>query len=1695
MKKQKIISLIVVFAMLMSMFTFAFNVSAQTDSGTQNNESTQPEIDPYDFDVFDDYGVYIYAGNSETPDTASGMNILDYGDKKSYDNRIYHIEDDLETIKAFPANDNIHKAYNVATNGMFDDVKYITRSSDGAWGYRSIGGKDAFWSTRNIRYDSRYSFDEQEGTHSGAGNVDLPGSMYFNLNNDIIAENVPNVTFLIEYYDIAGNITFQYLNTNFVNNGYKGSSFTIKGTGTNTWKTARFQVTDAKMDKDWDKTGLANETGNIKVSGPKSDYYISKVLLIPTLTYTNIINPPQPDENLKNHNDGVEWWTLAQQKGVYISASNPAAGIGLSANLSNRLYDFSDSTDVEDFGTSLSNKKTIDQIKELGFNYATLGTSDGGVKISSATSGDGITKDTFFTTKNHRNSTSYNIGGNMYFAVTSDTITSEDDDVYVLIEYLDTDPNMGVSQQSNGTFMYKNQSSISTVFAVNHDDNTEKGDYYSYPSFYRHNTNVWRTVALPLYGSELTNTNTQTGLSDGKHDIKISANNVPMHVSRVGVVKMSDVEKAQHTYHAPETTGAAPTIWLAGDSIVETLDADAYPREGWGMELGNYFVKKAIVDASSYEYDENGYKVVNAVRDGVEVINRAKGGKSTRTFLNQVDPTAGPNATDTRWDDIKNGAKKGDYLFVSFFINDVSNRTTVQTNPFLTGDPGDRFSQRANIKEFKDECDKIGVNLVLVTPASNRIPGGHQNNHISSLKAQAKELGVPVIDVRTYHEALVKALSEGNDGYDGDKTKLIFNHILDKEINPEYSSSLGYADDTHINQTGAKEVCKIIVSEIQRKASSFESMKQLAKWIDTSKNLETMSVPDHQTEDFNYVSAQQSYIVNDEESDDWAEGEVQLKITVTNVLNTKNTANAYLALFAESGELKDIKKSEAAELEAGESATLVTNKMTVATKEGYMLRKFVWNSKMAPVQLSKGLVVIDGEGHNRRATLRWAVSKDLENATYEIYRDGLKIGTAEGCGYTDEDVQRGTHTYQVNAVDEAGDIIGQSAPEKVTVTGIYDVKQDKDVYFAKADINAMGNIANITHGINLISDGTLYTANEAKQALNLTDEQIQASVNNKGLVYNGAPYVCTDTGDAAHNTVRVLDKYGNERVAWLTSNAYRVSSKSEIQTYLYIVGKNTNNLTTSDKQLSVFIEYLGNKEAPDIHYYGFVTDDKGTEDTSDDTTEYKICDAKAKLTTGVTGDWRIARYDINNAYFTSDTPFSKDAPFRIASGNKAPSYISSVMVVKGDVQKANNVLASLNNMEFSNARVRNGNEKYPDGISIDFTSGEAVKCGMDVYIPENVSSDGHSEIAVADDGTGYFGTLATTQTSGEPKQAYLYFKADPEYIFGASDMYTVEVTYKADYDENLYLTTSFYDKNANKASLSNSSQNVAKLTKNETDNWQTVTFAVENPCAMYFDNGGAMLRLNIPMDPENDDKQLKVSKVVIKNASSVPVKFDSEGNANDDRVTLHIAADSIAAYYTPDRVAKNGITGWGMVIGDYLTDVVGINNQATPGASTVTFENMPQIMSSLKEGDYVLISFGHNDQMSNKWVSIDDYKANLTNWIKQIREKKAIPVLVTMIPQGQVSTKILRQSDSFDDRRTAVSQVAQSQNVMLVKLGEQMFADEAAGVLTGNYVTEMYCDEGADNRTHLVEKGARYVAEIIVNSMKQQSTSFAKYVK
>jgi len=1563
----------------------------------------------FDFSAFEKYGAYIYA--SDTGDVMKGINILSYDDSKSYDNRLYHYVGDKAYIAENTSDTDLSGAYSKLTyaNSNSVEYEYLTRRQDGAWMYKTIAGKDAFFTVKNIR-------------NRDGGSMKCVGCMYFNLTDDLIDEIDNNVTFIVEYYDTGiGDITFNYCNTGFENDGnYSTSAFKITTTGTNTWKTKVVSVTDAKMDKDWSKTALGNGTASIKVQGNSNEYYISKLMIIPTDTYNNIINPPTDDElNMDKHNDGVNWWNIAKTKGTYLDASGVASG--MSAYQAN---------------------------------------------ISRGESIDGITKDAFETS------------GSLCFSVDGEKIT--DNDLYIVIEYLDYDANMGVTQNSNGTFGFSNQSKISVNVAK------KSGSNMLLPWFNRHNTNTWKTVAIPVDDALVCASNTNTGLGDGKQDIRINANGVKTLISRIGVVKKSDIPASSHIYYEPENIAEGPTLWIAGDSLSESVDkADSYPREGWAMEFGNFFIKETISDAGSYYYDSDGNRTVTKVNNGVTVINLARGGKSTRSFLNQQDPTIGPDATDTRWDEIKQNAKRGDYLFVSFCINDVGNRTTVQTNPYLVGDAGDRFSHRANIKEFKTECDKLGINLVLVTPAVGRGLGDGQDAHIASLHSQGAELGVPVLDMRTYHKELVQALKAGSNQseYPHDKSKLIFNHILDSDINAEYNAAaLGTQDNTHVNQRGAIEISKIIVSEIKRKSDSFESMKKLSEWIDASKDIATMDVPKHQTNGMNFQVSDVKYIVDGEEKDNYQKGNVSVKINVNNNGNSATDAVVYLALYDGDGNLKKSVMSDKVNVEPKGTSQIITPEITVPELDGYTLCKYVWTDSMKPLKDSR--ITLFAQGWNRKATLEWRIEREYGDVNYEVYRDNLHIATVAGGGYSDTGVERGEHIYQINVVDKSGNIIDQSPCASVTVTNLYEVKQNKNVFYAKAHIPSTGKKQDMDGGIYVVDGNQVYFAKDAKIGLSLTDEQIKESYGTGTNKFMGAPLVTTG-GDYSHKTVKVKDIYGVEKTAWMAATMYRPTTGANTEGMLYVDESNVSNFSDTNEKIVIFIEFLANRNAPSIQYWGKTVGDDGTVTPELKTTE-------AKYFSGVTGDWRNARYEITDAYFTETTSMKNNSMFRIRSGKDKPLYVSSIVVVKGNETYGQKVMNNFTNLEFREASYMSMGNKYPDGVSIDFSSGTPVKCGMDICYKETGTSDNTGEVAIADDGVGYYGTKQVILDNGALKGTYLYFKADPTYIWGASDKLKVDITYKADYDTDLVVTMPTYDKKKQFADINSQSLVVKKLCKNLEDNWQDASFIIDNASALYLDNYGALFRMNIMQSRAEPEKQLRISKIRITNMSGSDVCITN--SVASDKPKIYVAGDSIAAYYRPDKIEASDIMGWGQTIGDYL-DGIDVINKAVPGSCTQDFGHMESITDNAKKGDYVLIFFGHNDQRTDKWVEIEDYKATFAKWIDAIREKQAVPVLITMIPQGKVSTKALYDRDTYKQRRKAVIEVAQSKDVTLVQLGEKMLKDEANGVITGEDIVSMYCDEGGDNRTHITPIGARYVAGIIVDSMKQQLPHFSTYVK
>lgn len=158
--------------------------------------------------------------------------------------------------------------------------------------------------------------------------------------------------------------------------------------------------------------------------------------------------------------------------------------------------------------------------------------------------------------------------------------------------------------------------------------------------------------------------------------------------------------------------------------------------------------------------------------------------------------------------------------------------------------------------------------------------------------------------------------------------------------------------------------------------------------------------------------------------------------------------------------------------------------------------------------------------------------------------------------------------------------------------------------------------------------------------------------------------------------------------------------------------------------------------------------------------------------------------------------------------------------------------------------------------------------------------------------------------------------------------------------------------------------------------------------------------------------------------------------------------------------------------------------------------------NNLKEGDYVFIEFGHNDEKIDKpgvGVSIDEYKKNLSRFVNEARSKKAIPVLLTPITRRSFKNGVFTETHGlYPD---AVRTVADSLHVPLIDMHKKSIAlitsmgDEPSKALY-NYLEAGHKNypEGKKDDTHFSPLGAKKIAALAVEGIKELKLDLVKYL-
>lgn len=168
-------------------------------------------------------------------------------------------------------------------------------------------------------------------------------------------------------------------------------------------------------------------------------------------------------------------------------------------------------------------------------------------------------------------------------------------------------------------------------------------------------------------------------------------------------------------------------------------------------------------------------------------------------------------------------------------------------------------------------------------------------------------------------------------------------------------------------------------------------------------------------------------------------------------------------------------------------------------------------------------------------------------------------------------------------------------------------------------------------------------------------------------------------------------------------------------------------------------------------------------------------------------------------------------------------------------------------------------------------------------------------------------------------------------------------------------------------------------------------------------------------------------KLTLEFSGKRPAVCAIEITPNPEAVTVFVLGDSTVA----DQ-PQEPWNSWGQMLTRFLGPGVAVANHAESGESiksSLGARRVKKVLTSLKEGDYVLVQFGHNDMKDKDPNALANYKANFLQLIDDVRAKGAHPVLITSMER-----KAGVERPTLKDYPDTVRAIAQEKDVPLIDL-------------------------------------------------------------
>jgi len=207
-----------------------------------------------------------------------------------------------------------------------------------------------------------------------------------------------------------------------------------------------------------------------------------------------------------------------------------------------------------------------------------------------------------------------------------------------------------------------------------------------------------------------------------------------------------------------------------------------------------------------------------------------------------------------------------------------------------------------------------------------------------------------------------------------------------------------------------------------------------------------------------------------------------------------------------------------------------------------------------------------------------------------------------------------------------------------------------------------------------------------------------------------------------------------------------------------------------------------------------------------------------------------------------------------------------------------------------------------------------------------------------------------------------------------------------------------------------------------------------------------------------------------------------------------VTGDSISEQF-PER-------GWGQLLPSFFNKNVVVENLAQNGRSSRTFIEQgwwKKIIDNVQKGDYVVIQFGHNDSAKGKddrYTPPEDYIKNLSGFVDEVRAKGATPIICTSVVRRRFD-KNGNFQESHGEYVDLARQVAKDKGVILIDMYEkskktliEMGKDKSASLFlhVPPNVNRIF-PEGRTDNTHFVETGAKKMASLFVEGLKENNVN------